>query len=106
MRVLPEAADGLKATARDNLEWLDGLLAGKQWIAGDRFTVADIILYCALDFGRGVGQQFDPSLKNVAEHGSSASAGGRRRRRACTRCRKPSARRADRSNGAFYRFAQ
>jgi glutathione S-transferase len=66
MRVLPEAADGLKATARDNLEWLDGLLAGKQFIAGDRFTIADIILYCALDFGRGVGQEFDPSLKNVA----------------------------------------
>ncbi|MGH7895792.1 MAG: glutathione S-transferase family protein [Candidatus Binatia bacterium] len=66
MRVLPEAADGLKATARDNLKWLDGLLAGKQFIAGDRFTIADIILYCALDFGRGVGQQFDPSLKNVA----------------------------------------
>ena len=66
MRVLPEAADGLKATARDNLQWLDGLLAGKQWIAGDRFTIADIILYCALDFGRGVGQPFDPSLKNVA----------------------------------------
>jgi glutathione S-transferase len=66
MRVLPEAAEGLKATARDNLAWLDGLLAGRKFIAGDRFTIADIILYCALDFGRGVGQAFDPSLKNVA----------------------------------------
>ncbi len=66
MRVLPEAADGLKATVRDNLEWLDGLLAGKQYVAGDRFTIADIILYCALDFGRGVGQPFDPSLKNLS----------------------------------------
>lgn len=66
MRVLPEAAEGLKATARDNLAWLDGLLAGRRWIAGDRFTVADIILYCALDFGRGVGQAADPKLANVA----------------------------------------
>jgi glutathione S-transferase len=66
MRVLPEAADGLKAIARDNLGWLDGLLAGKQFIVGDRFTIADVILYCALDFGRGVGQPFDPSLTNVA----------------------------------------
>jgi len=65
MRVLPEAADGLKATARDNLTWLDGLLAGRRWIAGDRFTIADIILYCALDFGRGVAQPLDPALKNV-----------------------------------------
>jgi glutathione S-transferase len=27
--------------------------------------VGDIILYCALDFGAGVGQKIDPSLKNV-----------------------------------------
>jgi glutathione S-transferase len=66
MRVLPEAADGLKATVRDNLIWLDGLLAGKTWIAGDRFTIADIILYCALDFGRGVGQPLAPELGNVS----------------------------------------
>jgi glutathione S-transferase len=66
MRVLPEAADGLKATARDNLAWLDALLAGKQFIAGDRFTIADIILYCALDFGASVGQPLDGALGNVA----------------------------------------
>jgi glutathione S-transferase len=66
MRVLPEAAEGLKATARDNVAWLDELLAGRQFIAGDRFTVADIILYCALDFGRGVGQTIDPANENVA----------------------------------------
>src|SRR5204863_4395527 len=29
MRVLPEAAEGLKATVRDNLAWLDRLLAEK-----------------------------------------------------------------------------
>jgi glutathione S-transferase len=65
MRVLPEAATGLKAIVQDKLKWLDKLLEGKQYIAGDRFTVADIILYCALDFGGGVNQKIDPSLKNV-----------------------------------------
>jgi glutathione S-transferase len=65
MRVLPEAADGLKAVVQDKLKWLDKLLEGKQYIAGDRFTVADIILYCALDFGTSVKQPLDPSLKNV-----------------------------------------
>jgi glutathione S-transferase len=65
LRVLPEAADGLKATVRDNLAWLDPLLAGKTWIVGPRFTIADVILYCALDFGRGVGQTIDPALGNV-----------------------------------------
>ena len=65
MRLIPEGAAGMKATVQDNLKWLDGLLEGKEFIAGKRFTVADIILYCALDFGGGVGQKIDPSLKNV-----------------------------------------
>ena len=66
MRVLPEAAYGLKAIVREKLGWLDGLLAGKQYLAGDRFTLADVILFSALDFGRTVGQPFDTGLGNVA----------------------------------------
>jgi glutathione S-transferase len=65
MRVLPDAAPGLKAIAQDGLAWLDPLLAGKPWICGERFTVADVILYCALDFGRTVGQPLDPALGHV-----------------------------------------
>lgn len=65
MRLIPEGASGMKATVQDNLKWLDQQLEGKQFIAGNRLTVADIILYCALDFGAGVGQKIDPSLKNV-----------------------------------------
>lgn len=65
MRILPEAAAGLKAITQDNLKWLDGLLEGHDYIVGNRLTMADIILYCALDFGAGVGQKIDPSLKNV-----------------------------------------
>lgn len=65
MRILPEAAPGLKAIVQDKLKWLDALLEGKQYIAGSRFTVADIILFAALDFGGSVGQKIDPSLKNV-----------------------------------------
>jgi glutathione S-transferase len=65
MRVLPEAADGMKAIVRDKLVWLDGLMKGKQFIAGNRFTIADIILYSALDFGSTVGQPLDPGLANL-----------------------------------------
>lgn len=65
MRLIPEGAAGMKETVQDNLKWLDGQLEGKEYIAGNRLTVADIILYCALDFGAGVGQKIDPSLKNV-----------------------------------------
>jgi len=66
MRVLPEAADGLKAVVRDKLAWLDGLLAGRTFVVGDRFTLADIILFTALDFGRTVGQPFDAQLVNLS----------------------------------------
>lgn len=61
----PEAADGLKAMAASGLEWLDGQLAGKQFLCGDRITIGDLVLYCCTDFAAGVGQSIDPSLKNV-----------------------------------------
>ncbi|MFT4569844.1 MAG: glutathione S-transferase [Hyphomicrobiaceae bacterium] len=63
--VIPQAADDLKATAVRNLRWLDGLMAGRQWIAGDRFTLADICLYGIVDFAAGVGQPLDPALAAV-----------------------------------------
>ena len=65
MRCLPEAADGLKATAQDGLAWLDGLLEDKQFVCGDRLTIGDLVLYCCTDFSGGVDQTVDPSLKNV-----------------------------------------
>jgi len=65
MRCLPEAADGLKAIAQDKITWLDGLMAGKTFVAGDRLTLADILLFCFLDFGAGVGQPLNPANKNV-----------------------------------------
>lgn len=65
MRCLPEAAAGLKAIAQDKLNWLDGLLAGKQFLAGDRLTLADILLFCFLDFGTAVGQAINPANKNI-----------------------------------------
>ena len=65
MRCLPEAADGLKATAQDGLKWLDPLLEGKQFLCGDRITVGDLVLYCCTDFSAGVGQGIPKDLKNV-----------------------------------------
>ena len=65
VRCLPEAADGLKAIARDKLAWLDTLMPGKTFIVGNRFTIADIILYCAVDFGSTVGQPLDPGLQHL-----------------------------------------
>lgn len=62
---IPSAADEIKKKAQDGLKWLDGLMDGKQYICGDRITVADIVLYCCVDFVASVGQPLDPSLKNL-----------------------------------------
>ncbi len=66
MRCLPEAAAGLKAAGQDGLAWLDQQLEGKQWICGDRFTIADMVLFCCLDFAAGTGQTVPADLKNVS----------------------------------------
>ena len=63
---VPEAADGLKKMAQDRLKWLDGQLEGREFLCGKRFTLADILLYCFLEFGNAVGQPLDPENKHVA----------------------------------------
>jgi len=37
---------------RESAKWLDGSLARQPWIAGERFTNADITAFCALEFAR------------------------------------------------------
>jgi glutathione S-transferase len=66
MRVIPQAADDLKAITREKLAWLDGLIAGRQWVVGERFTLADILLFVFIEFGALVGQPLDPANKNLA----------------------------------------
>lgn len=62
IRTMPQAADDLKTLAREKLAWLDGLMTDNPFIAGSRFTLADIFLFAFLDFGRTVGQPLDSSL--------------------------------------------
>lgn len=56
------AAQGekMRATAR----WLDSQLAHQSFIAGARFTVADITAYCGLEFGRGL-MKFRPGAEGM-----------------------------------------
>ncbi len=66
MRCLPEAAAGLKTLAKEKLAWLNDRIEGREWIVGDRFTLADIMLYVFLEFGAQVGQPLDPANANIA----------------------------------------
>ncbi|QKG70798.1 glutathione S-transferase family protein [Erythrobacter mangrovi] len=65
MRCLPEAAPGLKACVQDKLGWLDDRLATQDYVGGDSFGLADIMLYCFQAFGNVVGQPLDPKFANV-----------------------------------------
>jgi len=66
MRCLPEASPGLKAVAQDGIVWMDANFQGP-WVAGDRFTLADILLFAFMDFGAVVGQPIDAKNKRIVD---------------------------------------
>jgi glutathione S-transferase len=45
---------------RENAAWLDDMLGRQPFVAGQRFTIADITAFCALDFARGL-MKFRPA---------------------------------------------
>lgn len=65
LRVFPQAAEDLKTLAQEKITWLDGLIAGREFIAGPRFTLADILLFCTMDFGATVGQPLNAANTNI-----------------------------------------
>ena len=65
VRCIPEAAEGLKATAREKLAWLDGLMGAKPFVTGNKISLADILLFAVLDFMKDVGQPLDPANRNL-----------------------------------------
>ncbi len=65
MRCIPQAADDLKTMAREKLAWLDGQIAGRPFICGDRLTLADIFLFPFLQFAATVRQPLDPANTNL-----------------------------------------
>jgi glutathione S-transferase len=61
----PEASPGLKMIAANRLQWLNGQMAGKDYLCGPRFTLADMLLYCWIDFAGQVGQPLDAANTNI-----------------------------------------
>lgn len=66
MITIPDAAEGLKAIAQEKLAWLNDQMEGKEYICSNRFTLADVMLFCFLNFGSTVGQGINPENKNLA----------------------------------------
>ncbi len=68
IRVIPHAADDFKLLAQEKLAWLDGLIAGQDFVCGSRLTMADLLLFCFVDFGNAVGQPVNPASTNIIAH--------------------------------------
>jgi glutathione S-transferase len=49
---------------REVARWLDGQLASRPYAAGERFTVADITAFCAIEFARLI--RFQPGNEGMA----------------------------------------
>lgn len=74
IRQLPEYAELQKLNAQDALQWLDRELANRRYIAGDRYSIADITAMIAIDFGRVSKISIQPEQKNLARwHGEVSS---------------------------------
>lgn len=60
-RQYPDYALGQKAVVLETAAWLDERLQQQEWIAGERFTIADITAFCALEVARVVQFRADES---------------------------------------------
>ena len=67
---VPAWGEAQRAAVLAEYAALDTWLAGRDWIAGDRFTMADIVGYVAIDFGKPSGLRVGdawPALKRWTE---------------------------------------
>ena len=48
----PEFGRSQGEKLRETAAWLDGELQRQPWVAGERFTIADITAFCALEFAK------------------------------------------------------
>ena len=74
IRQLPEYAEVQKKNAEDRVARLNNELANRNFIAGDRYTIADITALCAIDFGRVSKIAIQPDQANLARWHAEVSA--------------------------------
>ena len=74
IRQVPEWGEACREQAMKRFEWLDGVLADREFVAGERFTIADITAMVGFDFGRVTKTSFSPENKNISRWHASVSA--------------------------------
>ncbi|MFM8756220.1 MAG: glutathione S-transferase family protein [Limnohabitans sp.] len=71
---VPEVASWARGRALQTMNWLDGELAVRSHIAGDDYTLADIVAQCACVLGKAVGLRIPPELSNLSRWFAQVSA--------------------------------
>ena len=62
-----------KRAAIDRIAWLDTELENREFVAGDKFSIADITTLCMIDFARTVDIRIQPDQANLARWHSKVS---------------------------------
>ncbi len=62
---VPEYGEQCRETVGERLQWLDSVLADRDFIAGERLTIADITALAAIDFGRVCRLRIQPHQNNL-----------------------------------------
>jgi glutathione S-transferase len=71
---VPAYGEVCRQNARRRLAWLDRELSGHPFVAGERYTIADITALAAVDFGRVSDIRIAPEQKHLARWHESVSA--------------------------------
>ncbi|MGE0822062.1 MAG: glutathione S-transferase family protein [Candidatus Binatia bacterium] len=74
IRQVAEYAEAQKKNAEERLAQLNNELANQQFIAGDRYTIADITALCAIDFGRVSKIAIQPDQQHLTRWHAAVSA--------------------------------
>ena len=71
---VPEVASWARGRALQTMTWLDGELAGRNHIAGEDYTMADIVAQCACVLGKAVGLRIPPEMTHLSRWFAQVSA--------------------------------
>ena len=74
---IPQVAEWGEVSRRHaeaTMGWLDRELAGREFIAGPRYTIADVTALCGIDFGRVSKIRVAPELANLSRWYAAVSA--------------------------------
>jgi glutathione S-transferase len=63
---IPEVANWARGRAIETMNWLDRELAGRRHIAGENYTLADIVAQSACVLGKAVGLRIPSDMTNLS----------------------------------------